>query len=98
MKGYKSTVGKLISCALLVAVMVLPADAQGNKSDYTVDCKLFQKNRDGTWFLTKQTAIQAGVTRFTLAPGTYARRDVLVGSVDLHSIVLDACGAIGHVR
>ena len=94
MTGGKSAVGTLISCALLVAGMVSPADAQGNRGDYTIDCKLFQKNRDGTWFLTKQTTVHAGVTRVTLAPGTYGRRDVLLGSVDLHSILLDACGAM----
>jgi hypothetical protein len=98
MTGGKSTVAKLISCALLVARMVATADAQGIRGDYNVDCKLFQKKTDGTWFLTKQTTVQAGPTRVTLAPGTYGRRDVLIGSADLHSILLDACGAMKSDR
>lgn len=98
MTGGKRPVTELISCALLFSGVVVPAEAQGNRGDYSVDCKLFQKNTDGTWFLTKQATVHAGVTRVTLAPGTYGRRDVLVGSVDLHSILLDACGATGRVR
>jgi hypothetical protein len=94
MTGGKSTVAKLINCALLVAVMLAPANAQGIRGDYNIDCKLFQKKTDGTWFLIKQTTVHAGVTRIALAPGTYGPRDVMIGSADLHSILLDACGAV----
>jgi len=82
----------LINCALLASCMLAPAAAQGIRADYNVDCKLFRKKSDGTWFLGAQTRVQVGPTRITLAPGEIARGDFRVGMTDLHSVLLDACG------
>jgi hypothetical protein len=93
MTAYKESAVKLIKSALLVVGMLAHATAQDIRGDYTVDCKLFQKKSDGTWFLFKQTIVQAGSTRVTLAPGSIGRGDVLIGSADLHSILLNVCDA-----
>lgn len=44
---------KRIRCALLIAGMVAPANAQGNRGTYYVQCRLFKRLTDGTWLLTK---------------------------------------------
>jgi hypothetical protein len=74
--------------------MFAPAVAQDRTADYKIECKLFRKNTDGTWFLGAQTPVEVGPVRFTLAPGEIARGDIRFGIIDLHSILLSACGGI----
>ena len=84
---------KLVMCAMLGGCMLSPAGAQGLRTDHKVECHLFRKKADGTWFVSGQTTVEFGSTRITLPPGEVARGDFPFGVTDLHAILLNACGS-----
>jgi hypothetical protein len=86
---------KLIKNRLLLAAAVLlvpaAAAAQGDPADAKVDCSLFSKKADGTWFLAAQTTIKLGESQITIAPGDIVPRMMQFGMADLHSVLENAC-------
>ncbi|MFN3350012.1 hypothetical protein [Pseudorhodoplanes sp.] len=83
---------KLFMCAMLGGYTLPDAGAQGLRTDHKVECHLFRKKADGTWFVGGQTTVEFGSTRITLPPGEVARGDFPFGVTDLHAILLNACG------
>ena len=67
------------------------AVAQGDPTDAKVDCSVFSKKPDGSWFLSAQTTIELGASRITIPPGDIGPRMMQFGMADLHSVLENAC-------
>lgn len=78
---------------LLIAIAAAPvaATAQSNPSDAKVDCSLFSKKPNGSWFVTAQTTIELGESQITIAAGDLGPRMMQFGMADLHTVLENAC-------
>lgn len=79
--------------ALLVPLFAAPAPAaaQQNPADAKVDCSLFSKKPDGSWFVNAQTTIELGDSQVTIAPGDLGPRMMQFGMADLQTVLDTAC-------
>ncbi|HWV54091.1 hypothetical protein [Pseudorhodoplanes sp.] len=67
------------------------ATAQSDPADAKIDCALFSRKADGTWFATAQTSIELGGSQITIPPGEIGPRMFQFGMADLHSVLETAC-------
>jgi hypothetical protein len=77
---------------LLAAFVSGPvAVAQTNPTDAKVDCSLFTKKANGSWFLSRQTTIELSGSKINLPVGDVEARMLQYGMADLHSVLETAC-------
>jgi len=79
-------------CLLLCVLIFTPvAAAQSDLKDAKLDCALFSKKTDGSWFLNAQATIELGTSKITLPPGEIKPRMLQFGMVDLNSVLENSC-------
>jgi hypothetical protein len=75
----------------VLALAPVVAAAQGNPADAKVDCSLFSKKADGSWFVKAQTTIELGDSQITIAAGDLGSRMMQFGMADLRTVLDNAC-------
>lgn len=82
----------MIVLRLLFVLAVVPAaTAQNNPADAKVDCSLFSKKPDGSWFVNAQTTIELGDSQVTIGAGDLGPRVMQFGMADLRTVLDNAC-------
>jgi hypothetical protein len=77
---------------LIIALVAAPvAAAQNNPADAKVDCTLFLRKPNGSWFVTAQTTIELGDSQVTIAAGNLGPRMLKFGMADLYTVLDNAC-------
>ena len=79
----------LLFAALMLAP--IPVAAQSGDLDIKVDCSLFSKKPNGTWFLSRQTTIEMGSSQINLPVGDIEPRMFQFGMADLSTALEKAC-------
>jgi hypothetical protein len=84
------TIQRLLCTALILAPAAAAAQS-GKNAEVKVDCSLFSKKPNGTWFLSRQTTIEMGSSQINLPVGDIEPRMFQFGMADLSTVLDTAC-------
>jgi len=85
----------LAASGILSIIMLGPQGhlrAQPLHSKVEVDCGLFQKNKDGSWTLGRETTVNEGIYGLVIKPGRFRKDDANVFGYDLTRVLEQDCG------
>ncbi len=82
-----------VGAMAFIGELAAPASAQPTLPPNTIQCSAFQKQHNGSWYVSQLTTFDLGTTKgMSLLHSEVGRRDFVFDGVDLFDVLEKKCG------